>query len=349
MPIFSTNPQWYNSAGVLDRSLTGVANKNSGYDNIAIGYNSAAGSSTETAGTNSAIAIGYDAQARSNDSIAIGSRSSEDYGTYAYADRAISIGAGSQVRGSGAIGIGYGVSIEGSSSIAIGNKAQASSQYSIAIGNNAVADGSDTIQLGDNNGAYTLNVGNIKDSTIAVGNVSCSKLTAENANILNGTFNGNTIFNSNATFNGSLTIPNKGFDAIDPLGTEKLSLSDEDRKEKIFNFPFSGDHLNTLKSGHGVVAFEIIGRKGSTTTVYGPYLIQFPSSTSTHILKYYSASGGNYEPELIVVLKSSIGSNAGNIEITLKSNATINNLYHYMDTVQFQMIRIANLSFTQPA
>lgn len=335
MPIFSTNPKWYNSAGVLDRSLTGVANKNSGYDNIAIGYNSQAGSSSTTSGINSAIAIGYDAMANSTDSIAIGSRSSEDYGTYAYADGAISIGAGSQVRGSGAIGIGYGASIEGFSSIAIGNKAVANEGY--------------TIQLGDNENGYSLAVGNIKDSEVAIGSISCNKLTAENISVLNTTLNGKATFNGDATFAGVLTIPNKGFNAMDPLGTEKLSLSDEDRKEKIFNFPFSGDHLNTLKSGHGVVAFEIIGRKGSTTTVYGPYLIQFPSSTSTHILKYYSASGGNYEPELIVVLKSSIGSNAGNIEITLKSNATINNLYHYMDTVQFQMIRIANLSFTQPA
>lgn len=340
MPIFSTNPKWYNSAGVLDRSLTGVANKNSGYDNIAIGYNSVSGSSTATAGTNSAIAIGYDAQASSNDSIAIGSRSSEDYGTYAYADGAISIGAGSQVRGSGAIGIGYGASIEGSSSIAIGKGAKASSQYSIAIGNNAVADGSDIIQLGDNNGAYTLNIGNTSGSTINSGNISCNNLTVNSVN-------GTPRFNNNVTFGGNVYMPGKGFTATDPLGTDPLPVNDF-LKERTYDFPFTGDHLNTLKTGHGIVAFEIIGRKNDVTTVYGPYLIQFPSSTSTHILKYDSSSSGNYEPELIVVFKSNIESSLGNIAITLRSKTSWN-LLHYMDTVQFQMIRIANLSFTQPA
>lgn len=161
MPVFSTNPEWYNSAGVLDRVLKGTANKNKGYDNIAIGYNSIAGSSTVTIGINSAIAIGYDAQASGNDSIAIGSRSSEDYGTYAFADGAISIGAGSQVRGDDSIGIGYGVITEGMSSIAIGNKAEASEQYSIAIGNGATANANNTIQIGNNNMAYTLKIGNI--------------------------------------------------------------------------------------------------------------------------------------------------------------------------------------------
>lgn len=339
MPTFSTNPQWYNSAGVLDRSLTGVANKNSGYDNIAIGYNSAAGSSAETSGTNSAIAIGYDAQASSNDSIAIGSRSSEDYGTYAYADRAISIGAGSQVRGSGSIGIGYGASIEGSSSIAIGKGAKVSSQYSIAIGNNAVADGSDIIQLGDNNGAYTLNIGNTSGSTINSGIISCNNLTVNSVN-------GTPRFNNNVTFGGNVYMPGKGFTATDPLWTDPLTLADD--KEYTYIFKFDGDHLNTLRSGHGVVALEIIGRKNNEATVYGPYLIQFPSSTSTHILKYDSSLSGNYEPELIVVFKSNIESSLGNIAITLRSKTNWN-LLHYMDTVQYQMIRIANLSFTQPA
>ena len=320
MPTFSTNPKWYNSAGVLDRSLTGVANKNSGYDNIAIGYNSQAGSSSVTSGINSAIAIGYDAIANSTDSIAIGSRSSEDYGTYA--------------TGMGAVALGSGASAGGA--------------YAISIGNGAVTDEERAIQLGNNDNGYALTIGNIKDSGVNVGSVSCSNLNTENIKALNATINGKTTFNGGATFNGALTIPNKGFDAMDPLGTEELSLSDADKKEKTFSFPFDGNYLNTLKSGHGVVAFEIIGRKNGTTTVYGPYLIQFPSSTSTHVLKYYSASDGNYQPELLVVLESSIGSKTGNIKITLRSNAIGSYLNHYMSTVQFQMIRIANLSFTQP-
>lgn len=171
MPTFSTNPKWYNSAGVLDRSLTGVANKNSGYDNIAIGYSSRAGSSSATNGINSAIAIGYDAMANSTDSIAIGSRSSEDYGTYAYADGAISIGAGSQVRGSGAIGIGYGASIEGFSSIAIGNKAVANEGYTIQLGNN---DTEYTVRFGNKtmlfeNNPIPLNGGNWIQIAVSVG------------------------------------------------------------------------------------------------------------------------------------------------------------------------------------
>lgn len=171
MPTFSTNPKWYNSAGVLDRSLTGVANKNSGYDNIAIGYSSRAGSSSATNGINSAIAIGYDAMANSADSIAIGSRSSEDYGTYAYADGAISIGAGSQVRGSGAIGIGYGASIEGFSSIAIGNKAVANEGYTIQLGNN---DTEYTVRFGNKtmlfeNNPIPLNGGNWIQIAVSVG------------------------------------------------------------------------------------------------------------------------------------------------------------------------------------
>lgn len=178
MPTFSTNPKWYNSAGVLDESLTGTAYNHNKCSNVAYGRLAEAGNDTGT--TDGAVAIGDYARAFAPGSVSIGGRTDgEKSGALSVASGAISIGSSAQV-----------TQLDG---IVIGRDANASG--GIAIGPGATTSGEMDIQLGNNNQAYTLSIGNKNQSAVCAGSYKIGE---------------NTVINNNRSISGnSLNINNK--------------------------------------------------------------------------------------------------------------------------------------------
>lgn len=178
MPTFSTNPKWYNSAGVLDESLTGTAYNHNKCSNVAYGLLAEAGNDTGT--TDGAVAIGDYARAFAPGSVSIGGRTDgEKSGALSVASGAISIGSSAQV-----------TQLDG---IAIGRDANASG--GIAIGPGATTSGEMDIQLGNNNQAYTLSIGNKNQSAVCAGSYKIGE---------------NTVIDNNRSISGnSLNINNK--------------------------------------------------------------------------------------------------------------------------------------------
>lgn len=122
---------WYNSAGVLDESLTGTAHSYQFCSNTAYGRYAVAGKAG--AEIEGAVAIGDLAQATNGGAVAIGGRVD---------------------------GEESGATSSGGMSVAIGTSAKATATYAIAIGSGASAITQNTIQLGGSDIQYDLTVGN---------------------------------------------------------------------------------------------------------------------------------------------------------------------------------------------
>lgn len=145
-----TPPTWYDKIGNEINIFDNTTYASNGPSNTAIGTNAVAGYSNSLP-TSSALAIGYQAKATANSSIAIGSydETGDNGDTKAEGNGSIAIGAGAKTYSNSKGGI------------AIGRRAS-SEQGGIAIGTGARSIGDNIIQLGNNNTAYTLNVGKKK-------------------------------------------------------------------------------------------------------------------------------------------------------------------------------------------
>ena len=179
--------------------------------NVAIGYNSKAGSQKKPKGpndANGATAVGTGSQATNYRATALG-----DF-TVASGTDSLGLGTTAQATGERSIAAGLSSKASGVNAIAIGDKTESSSNDSVAIGENAKATNSQAIAIGSASsasGKYSVAIGlNAKvrkndNWSVALGN---SSETAEAVSTASMTVGGKTYRTAGGVAKGTVSIGN---------------------------------------------------------------------------------------------------------------------------------------------
>lgn len=178
--------------------------------NVAIGYQSKAGSQENPKGPNNAngaTAVGTGAQATNYRATALG-----DY-TIASGTDSLGLGTTAKATGDRSIAAGLSSQASGVNAIAIGDKTESSSNDSVAIGENAKATNSQAIAIGSSSsasGTYSVAIGlNAKAGdkwSVALGN---SSETAKAVSTASMTVGGKTYQTAGGHANGTVSVGNQ--------------------------------------------------------------------------------------------------------------------------------------------
>jgi len=148
-------------SGIISVNDNFIVNMGSGDNNISLGSNNDI-YTEEGAFRKRTITLGKHASSGGDESISIGSASSEDYATYA-AKSAIAIGNFASAAAEQSNSIGYFSSVIGNRSIAIGSYTESPSDYSVALGYDAYTNSNYSVAVG------ALSSTNTDNSAIAIG------------------------------------------------------------------------------------------------------------------------------------------------------------------------------------
>ena len=144
----------YSQNGIRNTAIGEAAGQHlTGNNNIALGYNAGSGTATDKLGANGTVAIGGNAKATTDDSVAMGSNSEAGGPSTSLlgGTRAVAIGYSAKALGTSAVAVGLGSTVEnGHDSIAIGVYAKSTNKKSTAIGTLSEARGEQSTVISNN-------------------------------------------------------------------------------------------------------------------------------------------------------------------------------------------------------